>query len=466
MTSAKRIEEMAANPEREYNDVPPVRFKEKDDFDREIIADNIIKLLDSDLTDCYPMAIDGGWGTGKSEFCHKLINKMRDNAANYKTRNVIYFDAFEAENIEEPLLSLLAKITEVVPESERKSVVSKIAPVALYTGKVIAKGLLSHLFRQNGDELIDGFSNALHEEAQKGLDESIDGLLKQYAQAKNNIEALRTAIQTALGEKELVIFIDELDRCRPDFALNVFELVKHVFDIEGVKFIFVFNSEQIKSMIKNRYGSDVDTETYIEKFIKLSIVLPQVLSEYRENIASLRLYKLKMNKLQKAHLKNEGSFIHELVSEFIKNKNVSLRGVEKFCMYINIYTSLVPDGSVSSPRYRFAWTLYSFIGILIFTFDKTLAQKILGNTSTPEDYFKFFNIKHQKIKSSELSCCQTVCEVLALDFQEKIQNSSEIKDEFFQEIKEIRNRMFEGYYPHNGLVSLIKDPIKTLNFCG
>ena len=466
MTPEKQIEEQAANPLPQYNDVPPVRFGEKDDFDREIIADNIIKLLDSNLTDCYPMAIDGGWGTGKSEFCHKLINKLRDNAANYKPRNVIYFDAFEAENVEEPLLSLLAKITEVVPESERKSVVSKIAPVALYTGKVIAKGLLSHLFRQNGDELIDGFSNALHEEAQKGLDESIDGLLKQYAQAKNNIEALRTAIQTALGEKELVIFIDELDRCRPDFALNVFELIKHVFDINGVKFIFVFNSEQIKSMIKNRYGDDVDTERYIEKFIKMSINIPKIISYHYDIDASLRFYSLKMKELKKEYLAQKDSFVFKLISEFIKNKNISLRGIEKLIFSINVFCEIRPGNALSNSKFKITWVLFSIIGVLIFTFDKSIAKKILINSASKDDFFMFFNVNHVVTSRDKLSTCQLVSELIAFEFEKEFPHNTEEERIFEIEIKEFISALYSHGYPSDGALSLIRDTIKTLNFCG
>ncbi|MBQ4076700.1 MAG: AAA family ATPase [Mailhella sp.] len=462
----KEVEQMVTERKPSRKPFEETRFGEHDDFDREIIADNIIKLLDSDLTDCYPMAIDGGWGTGKSEFCHKLINKLRDKKDDYKPRNVIYFDAFEAENVEEPLLSLLAKITAFVPKDERKLVASKIAPVALYACKVIGKGALSHLLRQDGDELIDGLSNALHEEAQKGLDATIDGLLKQYAQAKNNIDALRTAIQTALGEKELVIFIDELDRCRPDFALNVFELVKHIFDIEGVKFIFVFNSEQIKSMIRNRYGFDVDSETYIEKFIKMSINIPQIMSSYYEVSASLRLYCLKMKEMQKDHLIKRDSFIYKFIEEFIKNNNISLRGVEKLAFSIKFLCKMKQNNPLSSSNFFLPWVLFSMVGVLIFTFNKELSRKILQENSAKEDYFNFFNVVHTIAPRNNLSKCQLISELISFEFQTEFPQTTEEERQFTQDIQEFRTAVFSNGYPSDGVLSLIKETIKTLNFCG
>ena len=464
MTPEKQIEEQAANPLPRYNDVPPVRFGEHDDFDREIIADNIIKLLDSDLTDCYPMAIDGGWGTGKSEFCHKLINKMRDNAANYKTRNVIYFDAFEAENVEEPLLSLLAKITEVVPESEKESLRSKIAPVVRYGLKITLKGLVSHTLRQNADDIADGLRETIEEESKT----IIDGLLKEYSQAKANVDALKKCIENAVVQKELVIFVDELDRCRPDFALNVFELVKHVFDIEGVKFIFVINSNQIKAMISHRYGHDVETDVYLEKFIKFSITLPRITSKYQEFNVSARYYELELLKLQKKHLVGRRNYAYQFISDFIKNKNISLRGVEKLSFSIKLYTELCPTRHLNSPIGDLGWSLFTVAGILIFTFDKNLSEKIIKNTASKNDIYEFFGVESRKTDIDNWSVIQLMSEILAFETVPSHLKDVEYTHDQQNNIQTKIKQLFEVRYspPREGILTILIDIIQTLNFCG
>ena len=47
-------------------------FQTRDEFNRRPFAERIINLLKSDI-DISPMAIDGAWGTGKSEFCIKTL---------------------------------------------------------------------------------------------------------------------------------------------------------------------------------------------------------------------------------------------------------------------------------------------------------------------------------------------------------------------------------------------------------
>ena len=76
-------------------------FKQRDEFRRQPIAEKLISLLTSNI-DISPMVIDGGWGTGKSEFCHKLIDLMNDD----DTHHLIYVDAFQADHADEPLLTV------------------------------------------------------------------------------------------------------------------------------------------------------------------------------------------------------------------------------------------------------------------------------------------------------------------------------------------------------------------------
>ena len=70
--------------------------------------------------------------------------------------------------------------------------------------------------------------------------------------------------------KQLYIVIDELDRCRPDFALETLEKIKHLFAINGVKFVLVYNPIIISNIVKNKYGID-DNNRYVKKFVEKEI---------------------------------------------------------------------------------------------------------------------------------------------------------------------------------------------------
>ncbi len=76
------------------------------------------------------------------------------------------------------------------------------------------------------------------------------------------------------GDDYLIVIIDDLDRCRPDFALKVLELLKHVFHAERVCFLLVSDMGKLCSVIRHTYGHDFDPDAYLMKFYDLRISFP------------------------------------------------------------------------------------------------------------------------------------------------------------------------------------------------
>ncbi|MDX7018825.1 P-loop NTPase fold protein, partial [Klebsiella aerogenes] len=68
--------------------------------------------------------------------------------------------------------------------------------------------------------------------------------------------------------------IDELDRARPDFSLNLLELIKHIFNVDGFYFLLVMNKQQFEESIKIRYGN-INSSLYLNKFIDYWFTLPK-----------------------------------------------------------------------------------------------------------------------------------------------------------------------------------------------
>lgn len=393
----------------------------RDDFNRKDIAQNIIKLLDTGIDFC-PMAIDGGWGTGKTEFCHKLINLIKEQdaqrqkaareaaagavraaenaedtadavaqadtvarsatdgeqtAAQAKAlppeRAVIYLDAFSSETVDDPLLCILAAIRAEFPDEEtRKEIRQSAMAVMKVGGKIVLKGLAAHLLKQDGEGIWAELTDAAQDGANDLIDRTVDSLLDQYAHAQQNIEALQETIAKATAQRPILFFIDELDRCRPDFALSILELVKHVFDIPGIKFIFVANLEQLKAAIRKRYGQDVDADVYLEKFVNLSIVLPPIDNKTQKNAACILL---------EDGLKHTGLFVERyslyrnFSLHFIEKYDIKLRGIERFIKNINIYTA-ISGGCPLSVNNAFIDNLAFLFSMFVFTFGKELTHKI------------------------------------------------------------------------------------------
>ena len=74
----------------------------------------------------------------------------------------------------------------------------------------------------------------------------------------------------------MFVFIDELDRCRPSFAIELLEGVKHLFGIQGVCFVVSTNMAQLSESIKAVYGSGFDGYGYLKRFFDVEYSLPLV----------------------------------------------------------------------------------------------------------------------------------------------------------------------------------------------
>ena len=80
---------------------------------------------------------------------------------------------------------------------------------------------------------------------------------------------------TELGEsKKTIIFIDELDRCRPTFAIETLEVVKHFFDVEHLVFIFALDMEQLSHSIATIYGLNMNSSGYLRRFFDMQLRIP------------------------------------------------------------------------------------------------------------------------------------------------------------------------------------------------
>jgi len=84
----------------------------------------------------------------------------------------------------------------------------------------------------------------------------------------------------------IIVFVDELDRCRPSFAVELLERLKHFFDVPRVAFVIAVDRPQLESSIRSTYGPDIDAENYLRRFFNLRVQLPEPLyGDYVRHLA-------------------------------------------------------------------------------------------------------------------------------------------------------------------------------------
>ena len=396
-------------------------FDTHDEFNRKPIAENIIKLLTSPI-DLSPMVIDGGWGTGKTEFCQKLIRLMQQQHPDYQP---VYIDAFRSDHSGEPLLALLAEIiktctpedTDGQPSEKRKNITRKVARAAGFVMKTVAKAAVGHVLKQNLEDLEEGMSQIINDgqEAKNAaatvagaatalashsidvtIDATVEALLKEQIEAEKNLETLKACLKELAADKPIILFINELDRCRPDYAVDMLEVIKHVFDIENVKVVLVTNTKQLRAAINHRYGAEVDAQKYLDKFLKYSFALPEkVVAQVEAGWALVSVEYFKQL-IRNSHMADKlRGLIEEhnetiyFISDMIERNNISLRETERLVRFLEIYYSL--NGEFSSETVR-KDAIIRFTGVFIFCFFPKIANNLDKDLIYARDFAQLFNI--------------------------------------------------------------------------
>jgi hypothetical protein len=126
----------------------------------------------------------------------------------------------------------------------------------------------------------------------------------------------------------IIVVIDELDRCRPDYALAVLEVVKHFFAVPRVHFVLGVNLEALAQIVRARYGADLDAIAYLQRFISISMHLP-------ENVPGPRAARAPMKYFEAAGLEmgiEQGlmDVAKKQLELLTRSSRISLRDVEKF----------------------------------------------------------------------------------------------------------------------------------------
>ena len=475
-------------------------FDTQDEFNRKPIAENIIRLLTSPI-DLSPMVIDGGWGTGKTEFCRKLIRLMQEQYSNYQP---VYIDAFRSDHSGEPLLALLAEIIKACtpedtgeqPSEQRKNITKKVAKAAGFVMKTVAKAAVGHVLKQNMEDLAEGMSQIINDEQEAKnaaatvagaatilashsidatIDATVEALLKEQIEAEKNLETLKACLKELAADKPIILFIDELDRCRPDYAVDMLEVIKHVFDVENVKVVLVTNTKQLRAAINHRYGAEVDAQKYLDKFLKYSFALPdKVVARIEEEraLVSIEYFKqLIQNSRIADELKGltEQQIILNFISDMIERNGLSLRETERLVRFLEIYHSL--SGGLNNAIWQYF--LLRITGVFIFCFYPSLMDDINKNRTDSKDFARLFNIKSLREipqnSPGRLATNTDVITVMLMDYSTTEDSHFKIYEisNWHNWMNQVNVNFLEGseIYPKSkeGVFSILKNTFRVLS---
>lgn len=246
-------------------------FGDSDLLSRASVGQRVSELVER-IEDPMVLAVDGPWGSGKSFFLKRWVGAH--TVENGGTATTVYFDAFANDFLDEPLVGLTGAISERLPKGKPqrslrkvKEVVYKVAgPVARIGAAVATAGAI---------EFAGPILDAVIETGGKEAQDVAEAFWKREDGRRAAIQQFRSALSEITKEgKPLVIVVDELDRCRPDYALAVLEVIKHFFAVERVHFVLGVNLDALEDMVRIRYGANINAGDYLKRFVSLSLSLP------------------------------------------------------------------------------------------------------------------------------------------------------------------------------------------------
>jgi Cdc6-like AAA superfamily ATPase len=228
----------------------------------------ILNRIIGNFENGFTLAINGEWGTGKTTFIKMWQKQLEQN--DYKT---IYLNAWENDFVSEPLICILGELKNVTTSSNERLMKDIINKASVFSKKIIpavAKGLAKKHLGEEASDLIESVATATVDVFKKEVSE--------YEKKKKDLIDFKTKLQELVNkeskDKPLIFIIDELDRCRPDYAVEILEKIKHFFSVEGIVFVLSIDKNQLCSSIKGHYGSDeINAEEYLRRFIDIEYTL-------------------------------------------------------------------------------------------------------------------------------------------------------------------------------------------------
>lgn len=306
--------------------------------------------LAEQIEDPMVIALDGGWGTGKSWFLKRWVGQHRiDHPGMART---VYFDAFAHDYLDSPLVALTAVLTkelakEKTPTSGKierlKKTAFKALPGLTKLGANIATSFAVKALDDTGDILAEAIGGTV-----EGPSETFWQSLANQQTAMEEFTAALGALTLTEGEdtpRKLVIVVDELDRCRPDYALSLLEVIKHFFAVDHVHFVLGVNLRELENMVRVRYGTQEGAELYLQKFMTLTMELAPLNPMLRSTGQS---YVISLPKIIATRATDLGiseawiAALHSILSPLYIQECLTLRAIERILSQLVLAATAPP----------------------------------------------------------------------------------------------------------------------------
>ena len=351
-------------------------------LDRRKYANVLLDLVNS-YSNGFVLAINNKWGTGKTTFIKMWEQDLKD-----KEFQTVYFNAWENDFENNPLTALMGELKNITTKSTEPKF-----KIALKNASILSKHIAPIIVQSIADKYIntkeikDAIVNVT-----KGINDVFENEVNEYAKKKKGIIDFRKSLSEFIANtnegKPLIFLIDELDRCRPDYAVSILEQIKHFFSVPNIVFVLSIDKVQLGNSVKGVYGSDrIDADEYLRRFIDIEYSIPEPESEifykYLYNYFEFDQFFISEDRKKYRALDSDKSNFLRICSVLFSNGLISLRQQEKIFSHSRLALRSFESNSYVIPE------LFLFL-VYIKTIYEDLYSKINSKALTIEELQKYF----------------------------------------------------------------------------
>lgn len=215
------------------------------------------------------LSLSGGFGSGKSTFLEMWRHQISETEG--PAFDTLLLNAWDADFLSDPLLSIASSILkhfEVTNPSKTeklKELAGWLSRFSVATLNEVTKAVT----KIDATKIVDAADSNPKNHGMKCF-ELFEDRKKSFGEMKSLLEKLASD-----ADRPIIVIVDELDRCRPDYAVEYLEVIKHIFDIKNIVFVLGVDRDSLASSVRAMFGSSINFDEYFRKFSHRNITLPQ-----------------------------------------------------------------------------------------------------------------------------------------------------------------------------------------------
>ncbi len=376
-------------------------FSDFDKFERKDFADRLTKVISTFYPfydEAFVLSLNAEFGSGKTTFLKMWQHQLGQDG--YK---VLYLNAWETDFDDEPIIPIISTLLEGIGKDNETKVTKEVtttlkAVLAVCTLEVI--DTIASPISKAADKLkeckdkVKEYEDKVKEHIeQEDIQAKGEEVYEEFSYKKVAYKILKDELASyikPLPKSPLIIFVDELDRVRPDYAVKFLEAIKHIFPVQGICFVLAVDRKHLEASVRQLYGN-IDFDNYYLRFVTREAELPEV-TDFRlfVDAKAIEFFDEKRGRGVKFPFKQKDQkYIVSDMSDICIVFGFRARQVSLFFRIFSQFMAITADDDI--PEDTVSGAFAAIILIAIFIKDRDLYHQIGESKSSPSELEKFID---------------------------------------------------------------------------